>query len=191
MKLLATFLAVIWALGVQGQGLIWSASSWAENGSVLPGASWQIAFGNLSGGPSFSTIFSMTLETNDTGRTFFANALNETEFSGFAANLTDGVNGVFRFQQGTPGSFQDRSEQGFLGRSSLAPDLAGYNITQIGFRVNNFHDLYFAPDDVYYRRLDYSLDFYGAAVPEPGTWALLGLGGAAALLLRRKARKDG
>ena len=35
---------------------------------------------------------------------------------------------------------------------------------------------------------DYSLDFYGAPVPEPSTWALLGLGGTAALLLRRKAR---
>ena len=33
----------------------------------------------------------------------------------------------------------------------------------------------------------FRLDFYGAPVPEPNTWALLTLG-AAALLLRRKAR---
>ena len=65
--------------------------------------------------------------------------------------------------------------------------LAGYNITQIGFRVNNFYDYFDVQEDRYFRQLDYSLDFYGAAVPEPSTWALLGLGGAAALLLRRKA----
>ena len=189
MKQLAIFLTVLGTLPAYAQGVIWSADHWAENGGVLPGASWQIAFGNLSGGSSFSTIFSMSLVTNDTGRTFFANTVNEPGFTGFAAGLTDGINGVFRFQQGSPGSFQDWSEQGYLGRSALAPDLAGYNITQIGFRVHNFYDWYFAPDDVYYRRLDYSLDFYGAAVPEPSTWALLGLGATATLLLRRKARR--
>ena len=65
-----------------------------------------------------------------------------------------------------------------LGRSLAAPDLAGYNMTQIGFRVNNFYDYYDVQDERYFRQLDYSLDFYGAPVPEPGTWALLALGGA-------------
>ena len=124
----------------------------------------------------------MTLNTNDAGHTFFAQAQNESGFSGFVAGFTDGTNGYIRFYPGFT-----LSEQDFLGRSSLAPDLAGYEITQVGFRVNNFYDRYFAPDDVYFRRLDYSLDFYGAPVPEPSTWALLTLG-TAALLLRRKAR---
>ena len=53
-----------------------------------------------------------------------------------------------------------------MGRS---PDLAGYNITQIGFRVNNYYDWFYAPENRYLNTLDYSLDFYGAAVPEPGT----------------------
>lgn len=34
-----------------------------------------------------------------------------------------------------------------------------------------------------------NISFSPVPVPEPGTWALLGLGGAAALLLRRKARR--
>jgi hypothetical protein len=68
--------------------------------------------------------------------------------------------------------------------------LAGYNITQIGFRVNNFYDWYDPAEERNFRTLAYSLDFYGAAVPEPSTWALLGLGGATALLLRRKARQQ-
>jgi len=131
----------------------------------------------------------MSLVTNNSGQTFFANTLNESDFGVFVANLTDGANGLFRFQQGSPGTFQDWSEQSYLGRSSLTPDLAGYNITQIGFRVNNFYDYFDVQENRYFKQLDYSLDFYGAAVPEPGAWALLGLGGAAALLLRRKARK--
>ena len=54
--------------------------------------------------------------------------------------------------------------------------------------MNNFYDWSYAPENMYFRRLDYSLDFYGTLVPEPSTWALLTLGGAA-WLMRRKARK--
>ena len=131
----------------------------------------------------------MSLFTNDTGRTFFANALNEPGFTGFVAGITDGVNNYIRFQSPFPSSWELGLEQPYLGRSALTPDFAGYNITQIGFRVNSFYDDYDGTEDRYYKRLDYSLDFYGAPVPEPSTWALLGLGGAAALLLRRKARR--
>ena len=56
--------------------------------------------------------------------------------------------------------------------------------------MNSFYDGYDPNFNIYSRRWDYSLDFYGAAVPEPSTWASLGLGGAAALLLRRKARQQ-
>ena len=197
MRLLTTFsLALLVTLNVHAQGLIWSASGSSENTIAAPGGSWQIAFDYVSD-PNFATspslnpvtrMFSMTLSTNDAGRTFFANAANEPGFVGFTAGLTDGTNGYVRFAESI-GSWSTASEQLFLGRSAAAPDLAGYNITQIGFRVNNFYDQYFAPDDNYYRHLDYSLDFYGAPVPEPSTWALLGLGGTAALLLRRKARR--
>ena len=126
----------------------------------------------------------MSLFTNDTGRTYFANALNEPGFAGFAAGLTDGTNGYIHFYPGLI-----ISEQGFLGRPSLAPDLAGYNITQIGFRVNNFYDYFDVQEDRYFRTLDYSLDFYGAPVPEPGTWTLLGLGGALLWPAFRRRRK--
>ncbi len=132
----------------------------------------------------------MNLFTNDTGRTFFANALNEPGFGGFVAGLTDGVNNYIRFQSPDPSSWELGLEQLYLGRSALAPDFAGYDITQIGFRVNSFYDYYDGMEDRYFKRLDYSLDFYGAPVPEPSTWALLGLVGAATFLLRRKARKQ-
>ena len=131
----------------------------------------------------------MSLFTNDTGHTFFANALNEPGFNGFVAGITDGVNNYIRFQSPFASSWQLGLEQPYLGRSAFAPDFAGYNITQIGFRVNNFYDYYDGSDDRYFKQLDYSLDFYGAPVPEPGTWALLGLGSALLWSATRHRRK--
>jgi hypothetical protein len=190
MRLLAAFsIALLVTLNVHAQALVWSVDHSADNTIAAPGGNWQIAFGNLSGGSPFSTIFSMSLGTNDAGGTFFANAMNEPGFADFAAGLTDGINGIIRFQDGRPGAFQDWSEQGFLGRSAAAPDLAGHDITQIGFRVNNFFDYFDVQENRYFRTLDYSLDFYITPVPEPSTWALLALGGGTALLFGRKARR--
>jgi len=194
MRILVTFsLALLSLLDSRAQGLIWSANNWAEH-SEVPGSSWSIAFDHVLQfefyPPSADTatrIFFMTLATNDTGRTFFTDASNESGYGGFVARLTDGTNGFIRFQDGSSGAWLRQSEQDFLGRSSAAPDLAGYNITQIGFRVNNFYDFFDVGENRNFRHLDYSLDFYGAAVPEPSTWALLALGGASALLLRRIA----
>jgi PEP-CTERM motif len=131
----------------------------------------------------------LTLSTNDTGRTFFATAQTEGGFPRFVIALTDGNNGYIRFQAPGSGTLIGQSEADYLRRSPLSPDLAGYNITQIGFRVNNFFDSYYAPDDLYLKTLDYSLDFYGAPVPEPGTWALLGLGSALLWSATRRRRK--
>ena len=200
MKLLIAYSFVLLVtLDVHAQGLIWSASSSSGNNGAPPGGSWQVAFDHTSDtsfpiSPSLNPvagIFSMTISTNDTGRTFFASALNEPGFVGFVAGLTDGVNGWIRFQGGTPFSYLSQTERGFLSRSPSAPDLAGYDITQIGFRVNNFYDYFDVQENTYFRQLDYSLDFYGVAVPEPGTWALLALGSATALLLRRRVRPRG
>ena len=131
----------------------------------------------------------MTISTNDAGHTFFANALNGPGFGGFVAGLTDGANGYIRFQDFlSSAGWGFATEAGFLGRSPAAPDFAGYNITQIGFRVSNYYDYFDTGENRYFNQLNYSLDFYGAAVPEPSTWALLALSGATALLLRRKAR---
>ena len=119
----------------------------------------------------------MSHGTNDAGHTFFANALNQPGFGGFVTGLTDGANEYMRFEY-AGGVWRFGSEQLFLGRTPESPDFAGYTITQIGFRVNNFYDYYDVQDERYFRQLDYSLDFYGAPVPESGTWALLGLGSA-------------
>jgi hypothetical protein len=194
MKLLAAFsLALIGILDADAQGLIWSADHWAENDAVLPGASWEIAFDHVSEVSAFppsantaTRIFSMTLATNDSGRTFVANAMNEPGFAGFVAGLTDGTNGWLRFQDGSPSAWFRQSEELFLGRPSNAPDLAGYDITEVAFRVNSFYDWYDHTEGRYFRTLEYSLDFY--AVPEPSTRALLGLG-AAALMMRRRTRR--
>ena len=131
----------------------------------------------------------MTISTNDAGRTFFANALNAPGFAGFVAGLTDGGNDYIRISDYSSSFYVFATEAETLGRSPSAPDFAGYNITQIGFRVNNYYDWFLEGENRYLNTLDYSLDVYGAPVPEPGTWALLGLGGMAALLLRRKVSR--
>lgn len=191
MKLLITSLAIFGTLYAHAQGLIWSSPDIMSNIGNVPGAgplpNREIAIDHMSNPSSptppslnpVSGIFAMTISTNDAGRTFFANALNEPGFSGFVAGLTDSTNGYIRFSDFmSSAGWGFATEAGFLGRSSAAPDFAGYNITQIGFRVNNYYDYFVAPDNQYLSVFDYSLDFYGAAVPEPGTWALLALGGA-------------
>ena len=200
-RLLAMFsLVLLWTFGAHAQGLIWSASYASYVGNEAgagPVANRGIAFDHVSD-PNFATppslnpvtrIFAMSISTNDTGRTFFANAFNEPGFAGFAAGLTDGANGYVRFSEFATFPFGVSTEAGFLGRSLAAPDLAGYSITQIGFRVNSYYDSYYAPENRYLNTLDYSLDFYGAAVPEPGTWALLGLGSTLLWSAARRRRK--
>jgi hypothetical protein len=167
-----------WAVHAQAQELIWSAGG-SDGMSGIPGDTWEIAFDHSPDIHSLTEpfsnavtrIFRMTLSTNDTGRTFFANAANEPGFANFVAKLTDGTNQFIRFQSmnGSGGNgWGSRSESGFLGRSSLAPDLAGYNITRIGFRVESFYDQYYAPEPYWDRILIYSLDFYtGPIGPGP------------------------
>ena len=131
----------------------------------------------------------MTISTNDSGRTFFANVLNEPGFSGFVTGLTDGANDYIRISELLSFAWRYSDEANFLGRPSLAPDFAGYNITQIGFRVNNYYDWFYEDENRYLNTLNYSLDFYGAPVPEPNIWALLGLGGALLWPALRRRRK--
>jgi hypothetical protein len=167
--------ALLCRFDAQAQELIWSTNHTVSTGWTIGGGpleSWQIAFDHVSN-PSSTTppsqnpstrIFTMRLFTNDTGRTFFANALNESGFAGFVAGITDGVNNYIRFQSPFPSSWELGLEQPYLGRSALAPDFAGYAITQIGFRVNSFYDWYDGTEDRYFKKLDYSLDFYGTPI---------------------------
>ena len=202
MKLLAMYLAIACTLSVHAQGVIWSINRIniggnGEGAGPLPNR--QIGIDHsanpfIPSSPSLnpvSGIFSMIISTNDAGRTFFASALNEPGFVGFVAGLTDGANDFIRISEFTPVPYGYATEANFLGRSPFTPDFAGYNIAQVGFRVNSYYDWYYEPENRYLNTLDYSLDFYGAPVPEPGTWALLTLGGATALLLRRRVGKRG
>lgn len=198
-------LVLLWPLGAHAQGIIWSSPNHRVSiGNTIgggPEASWQIALDHVSNQSDYqfpwippsqhpaTMLFSMSLVTNDSGRTFFANAQNDPGFGGFAAGLTDSANNYIRFQAPDSSSLSVLNEANYLGRSSLTPDLVSYNITQISFRVNSFYDDYDGTEDRYIKRLNYSLDFYGAPVPEPGTWALLGLGSALLWSATRRRRK--
>jgi len=196
----AFFFSLLIALSAHGQGLIWSVNFTASAGNAEgagPVPNRQIGIDHSSNpfipeSPSLnpvSGIFSMIISTNDAGRTFFANTLNEPGFPGFVAGLTDGANDYIRFSDLVPVPFSFATEAAFLGRSPAAPDFAGYNITQIGYRVNNYYDWFYAPENRYLNTFDYSLDFYGAAVPEPSTWALFALGSVLFWGIARRRRK--
>src|SRR5438046_1655212 len=104
MRLLATLsVALLWTFDTHAQGLIWSVSYTDYVGGEAgagPVGNRAIGFDHVSDSdtttpPSLnpvSGIFSMTISTNDAGRTFFANALNQPGFTGFVAGLTDGAN---------------------------------------------------------------------------------------------------
>jgi hypothetical protein len=176
MRLIGIMVMFSWAIHTQAQVLVWSATNVLQE-SVAPGEPWEIALDDepdsfnsgyvwLPPSVTATRLFVMTLYTNDTGWTFFANAANEPGFAGFVANLTDGTNQNIRFQS-DHSSYTSLREEGFLGRSLLAPDLAGYNITRIGFRVESFYDT-FGWEDEWYRTLVYSLNFYtGPLGPQP------------------------
>jgi len=204
MKLSAIFLATIGTIHVHAQGLIWSSPNFTSTTGGNPGdgplPNREIAFDhvsdpNVTTSPSLNPvtgILFMTISTNDAGRTLFADALNSPGLAGFVARLTDGANDYIRFSDVSPlVGWGTLSEADFLGRSASAPDFAGYTITQIGLRIDSYYDRYYAPENRYLNTLNYSLDFYGAAVPEPSTWVLLTLGAATGLLMRRKAGRRG
>ncbi len=153
----------------------------------------HVSNSNVPTSPSLNPVtgvFFLTISTNDAGHTFFADALNSPGLTGFIGGLTDGRNDYIRFSDVSPlVGWGIGNEAGILGRSSLTPDFAGYNITQIGLRIDSYYDWFYAPENRYLNTLNYSLDFYLTPVPEPSTWALLTLG-AASFLLRRKARKQ-
>ena len=200
MKLIATLsFALLWTFTMHAQGLIWSINGTSIPGNA-PGAgplpNRVIGFDHVSAlgsetPPSLNPvtgIFSMIISTNDAGRTFFADALNSPGLAGFVTGLTDGANDYLRLQDIFTGGWADGREADVLGRSSLTPDFAGYNITQIGLRINSYYDWFYEPENRYLNTMEYSLDFYGAPVPEPSTWALLTLAGAS-FLMRRKWRQ--
>jgi hypothetical protein len=193
--------ALLCSLDAHAQGVIWSSPNFTSTVGGSPGGgspgNRQIAIDHVSDSnvptsPSLNPVtgmFFLTISTDDAGRTIFADALNSPGLTGFIAGVTDGANDYIRFSNVSPlVGWGIGNEAGILGRSSLTPDFAGYNITQIGLRITSFYDSFYAPENRYLNTLNYSLDFYGAPVPEPSTWALAALG-AGALLLRRKARQ--
>jgi hypothetical protein len=192
--------ALLCSLDAHAQGLIWSIDRTSIPGnlpSAGPVPNRVIGFDHVTDPgsetpPSLNPvtgIFSMTISTNDVGRTFFATALNEPGFGGFVAGLTDGANDYLRLQAISTGTWGGGREADVLGRSSLTPDFAGYNITQIGFRVNSYYDWFYEPENRYLNTMEYSLDFYGAPVPEPSTWTLVTLGTMAVFIMRKRVRK--
>jgi len=135
MRLLATLsVALLWTFDTQAQGLIWSKDflgtgiGGVESGG--PPGNRDIALDYVSD-PFYSTppslnpvsgIFSMTISTNEAGRTFFANALNSPGFAGFVAGLTDGANDYIRITDTSSPFYGFLHEANFLGRSPATPD---------------------------------------------------------------------
>jgi len=178
-RLIGVLVTLAWAVHAQAQELVWSKRGGTTAG-VTPGGGLDIAFDitseEFSATPPRSNavtrIFCLTLFTNDAGRTFFANAANEPGFTGFVAMLTDGTNQFIRLQDYF-NAWSHHRESDFLGRSSIAPDLAGHNITRIGFRVESIYDEYIASDDYWERTLVSTLDFYtGPIGPGPAAAGL-------------------
>ncbi len=200
LKLLCTFLfAIASAHHGHAQGLIGSAHGSTGPGTTTPQPTnlnivfdygWQGGTTSFQkGGDPGTRIFRLSISTNDSGRTFFTDAATDAGFAGFVSRLTDGTDQyitmeteIFTFSEWSP-----QRESSYLLGPAANPDFAGYNITQIGLRLDDFHS--YMEGNFYYKSLDYTLDFYGAPVPEPSTWALLALGAAAFCCATRRRRK--
>ncbi len=147
----------------------------------------SLAIPDANGPAIFEDIY---ISTAAVGQTFTVSAANDPDFSDFVAAITDGVDQTITVYQlrgpglsGGGGGIQalESSVQRF--GSAGNPDLAGFNISSISMRINDFTT---GEDD----RVKATFFFEGAEqVPTPSSFAALvgmGLMGLIAVASRRR-----
>lgn len=135
------------------------------------------------------TPLAWNIQTADIGSTYHLTSANATSFTDCTAMLTNGVNNdivMTSILTTGYGSFSSGTESGkFVKSGFVADDFAGYTIQSIALKINNvtFASPGSNPNgDGQWTDFTVDADLQVYGVPEPATFALLGLG---AVVIRR------
>jgi hypothetical protein len=110
----------------------------AGGAEILTEVRFSLIIGNsgCSVEEAYALFDQLSIRDGEEGRTLGAQADNDPDFTNFAALLTDGVDTLMSTCVYGSGS-GDYESRVLVGRPSTGPDLAGYTIDSIEFRIDS------------------------------------------------------
>ena len=178
--------ATLGAVTVQGNGDAgyWSGSAFygtLGSSPITAGLEWQLEIGSVSG----TTITPLATEQV----TGFAPAANNTFITfNLASPISLAAGNEYEFSFNLLNNLSNGGDSTWYGLSeSLTPQIGAGNAFNNGATVGSFGDTVVPITTGTPGQYDFVFVLQSAPVPEPGTMALIGLGGLGLLAFRRRA----